>query len=276
MPSSQQNPFDIATKAAEELRETLDGARPTVALVLGSGWASAAEKLGSVRCEIPMTDLPGFPEPRVAGHSGIIRLLDISGTQVLVLAGRAHLYEGHSPHVVVHAVRTAILAGCETVVLTNAAGSLHTDWAPGTPILLSDQLNLTGTTPMIGDDPPERFNGRFCDLTDAYSPRLRKVAKEVDPSLSEGTYAGMFGGAYETPAEVRMLATLGADLVGMSTVLECIAARHLGAEVLGITLVTNLAAGLAPDGLHHGEVLQAAADAAPRIVGLLGGIIEKL
>ncbi|MFV1989854.1 MAG: purine-nucleoside phosphorylase, partial [Acidimicrobiales bacterium] len=155
-------------------------------------------------------------------------------------------------------------------------GSLHPEWPPGTPVLISDQLNLPGTTPMIGDDPPDRFNGRFCDLTNAYSPRLRDLARTVDGSLSEGVYAGMFGGAYETPSEIQMLSTLGADLVGMSTVLECIAARHLGAEVLGISLVTNLAAGLAPDGLHHGEVLEAAAAASGRMVTLLGGIIEKL
>ncbi|MFV1990669.1 MAG: purine-nucleoside phosphorylase [Acidimicrobiales bacterium] len=276
MVNSDRSPFEVAAEAALALTDSFDGSSPAIAVVLGPGWASAAERLGTVGVQIPMVDLPGFPEPRVEGHSGMISLLEVHGRQVVVLAGRSHLYEGHSAHVVVHAVRTAVLAGCETVVLTNAAGSLHPEWNPGTPVLISDQLNLTGTTPMIGDDPPERFNGRFCDLTDAYSPELRAVARAADGSLAEGVYAGMFGGAYETPSEIRMLSTMGADLVGMSTVLECIAARHLGAEVLGISLVTNLAAGLAPDGLHHGEVLEAAAAAADRVVTLLDGIIEKL
>ncbi len=276
MESSGRSPFEVAAEAALALNDSLNGSAPDIAVVLGSGWANAADRLGAVGVQIPMVELPGFPEPRVQGHSGMINLLDIQGREVVVLAGRSHLYEGHSPHVVVHAVRTAVLAGCETVVLTNAAGSLHPEWSPGTPVLISDQLNLTGTTPMIGEDPPGRFNGRFCDLTDAYSPRLRAIAHEVDGTLVEGVYAGMFGGAYETPSEIRMLSTMGADLVGMSTVLECIAARHLGADVLGISLVTNLAAGLAPDGLHHDEVLETAAAAADRIVTLLGGIIEKL
>lgn len=276
MSDSVNEPFLLAEEAAEALRATMPEANPEVALVLGSGWANAALELGELISEVKMTDLPGFPEPKVHGHSGMIRALRIAGKDVLVLAGRAHLYEGHSPHTVVHAVRTAYMAGASTIILTNAAGSLNTDWQPGTPVLLRDQLNMTGTTAMYGDDPPAKFNGRFCDLTDAYSPRLRDIAKEVDPSLSEGVYAGLLGGAYETPAEITMLATLGADLVGMSTVLECIAAKHLGAEILGISLVTNLAAGLAPDGLDHAEVLEAGANAADRIVTLLGNIIERL
>ena len=161
-------------------------------------------------------------------------------------------------------------------MLTNAAGGLNPDWPVGQPVLIADQLNLTGASPMAGPAPPPDRPIRFTDLTAAYSPRLRALALDVDPTLPEGIYAGLLGGAFETPAEVRMLAGLGADLVGMSTVLETIAARHLGAEVLGFSLVTNAAAGMGDEDIDHEDVLEAAAAAGPRMLALLRGVLERL
>jgi purine-nucleoside phosphorylase len=200
----------------------------------------------------------------------------VGGTRVLLLLGRAHLYEGHPVATVVHGVRTAVSAGCGVVVLTNAAGSLRADRPVGGPVLIADQLNLTGHNPLAGPPPPPPAPGRFCDMTEAYSQRLRDIARAVDPTLPEGVYAGMLGPSYETPAEIRMLLAMGADLVGMSTVLEAIAARHLGAEVLGITLVTNLAAGLQAAPLEHAEVLEAGAAAGARVGDLVRGIVERI
>jgi purine-nucleoside phosphorylase len=177
---------------------------------------------------------------------------------------------------VVHAVRTVVMAGCRVVVLTNAAGSLRPEWPVGSPVLIADHLNLTGHSPMVGPPPPDHLPARFADLTDAYSARLRAIAREVEPSLHEGVYAALLGGSYETPAEIRMLRTMGADLVGMSTALEAIAAVHLGAEVLGLSLVTNLAAGLSAGALDHREVLAAGAGAAAGIGRLLRSIVEGL
>jgi purine-nucleoside phosphorylase len=212
----------------------------------------------------------------VSGHLNVARSVRIGDKATLVLGGRSHLYEGHSPATVVHGVRTAIAAGCRVIVLTNAAGGMDTSWSPGQPVVISDQHNLTGTSPMGGDAPPPDKPGRFCDMSNAYSPRIRAIAQEVEPGLPEGVYAGMFGGAYETPAEIRMLKVWGADLVGMSTVLATIAARHLGAEVFGVTLVTNMSAGLLDEVLDHADDLYAAAAAEPRMIGLLRGVIARL
>ena len=230
------------------------GSDLSVAVVLGSGWAAAADRLGTVDTEFHLSDLPGSPAPTVAGHSGTVRAVTVAETRALVIGGRSHLYEGHSPNVVVHNVRSAILAGCRTIVLTNACGSMRREFGPGRPVLIRDQINLTGTTPMIGSAPPEGYPGRFCDVTEIYSQRLRGAAKLYDSQLGEGVYCGIFGGAYETPAEITAIAGMGADLVGMSTVLEAIAAKHLEAEVAGVALVTNLAAGMAGK-LSHAEVL---------------------
>jgi purine-nucleoside phosphorylase len=196
--------------------------------------------------------------------------------RVLALAGRSHLYEGLGAATAVHGVRTAVLAGCRVVVLTNAAGCLRPEWPVGHPVLIADHLNLTGSSPLVGPDPPAPHPGRFVDLSDAYAARLRAIARAVEPSLREGVYCALLGGAYETPAEIRMLRTLGADLVGMSTVLETIAAVHLGAEVLGLSLVTNLAAGLSPAPIAHAEVLAAGAGAAESLGGLLRRIVERI
>lgn len=273
---TDSDPFALAAEAAAALAERTGRSRHDVAVVLGSGWAAAADGLGQVVADVALGDLPGFPVPTVTGHRNSALSVEIGDTTALVLGGRSHLYEGHPVATVVHGVRTAIAAGCSVVVLTNAAGGLDPAWPVGQPVIISDHLNLTGTSPMAGPAPPPDTPARFVDLTDAYSPRLRAIAHEVDDSLPEGVYAGLLGGSYETPAEVRMLAGLGADLVGMSTVLEAIAARHLGAEVFGVSLVTNAAAGMADDALDHAEVLEAAAAAAPRMLDLLRGVLERL
>ena len=203
-----------------------------------------------------------------------MRSIQVDDSRVLVFLGRVHLYEGHDADVVAHAVRTAAAAGCRTAILTNAAGSLHREWAIGQPVLISDHLNLTGRSPLTGPNPP--FGSRYVDLTDLYSARLRGVARTVDPDLPEGVYLGLHGPHFETPAEIRMAATLGADLVGMSTVLEAIAARHVGVEVLGISLATNLAAGISPVPLDAAEVIAAGDAAAGRVGALLRGILQRL
>ena len=269
------SPFDVCGRAAEDLLDRLPSA-PSVAVVLGSGWGAAADALGEVVTELSTTDLPGFAPSTVPGHSGTIRLADASGRPVLVFMGRTHLYEGPGVDAVVHGVRTALLAGCTKVLLTNAAGSTNIEYGVGTPVIVTDHLNLTGQAPLTGSLPPEPWNNRFTDLTAAYSPRLRAIAKAVDPGAGEGVYAGFHGPNYETPAEVQMAKRLGADLVGMSTVLEVIAARHLGAEVLAVSLVTNLAAGIAPEPLSHDEVVAAGKAAGPRVAALLRGVVDRL
>jgi len=274
-PSNVADPFAAARADAATLAERTGHERHDVAVVLGSGWTPVLDALGAADAEIAYGDLHGFPPPTVAGHAGTVRSVAVGGRRALVLSGRAHLYEGHPVATVVHAVRTSVFAGCGVVVLTNAAGGLRAELAVGGPVLISDQLNLTGANPLLGPPPPDSVPGRFCDMTDAYSPRLRAIAREVDPSLPEGVYAGVLGPSYETPAEIRMFQALGADLVGMSTVLETIAARHLGAEVLGIALVTNLAAGLQGAPLAHGEVLEAGAAAADRVGTLVRGVLER-
>lgn len=265
------NPYERAAEAATVITDRL-GDDLRVAVVLGSGWVGVAEGLGTTRAEVPLADLPHVPAPTVQGHSGVARSVDVGGVPTLVLGGRSHLYEGHPTDTVVHTVRSAVLAGCRTVVLTNACGSLDPAMGVGSPVLIADQLNLTGANPMGGAEPPAGYPGRFCDLTDLYSARLRERARQLDPSVLEGVYAGMLGGSYETPAEIRMLRTLGADLVGMSTVLEAIAAHHLGAEVAGISLVTNAAAGMGPE-LSHAEVLEAGRASAGRLMTLVAGLV---
>jgi purine-nucleoside phosphorylase len=273
---STTDPYRLAEQAAAQVVAALGGRRPSVAVVLGSGWLPAADVLGAPSVELATSELAGFAVPTVAGHHGSIRALDVGGKCVVVLVGRVHLYEGRSEADVVHGVRALVLAGASTVILTNAAGGLNPDWAPGTAVALSDHLNLTNRSPLSGAPPPEPYGARFVDLSEVYSARLRAIAHEVDPSLREGVYAALRGPHYETPAEIRMLRALGADLVGMSTALEAIAVRHLGADVLGLSLVTNLAAGVSPTPLNHAEVLAAGAAAAPGLGTLLRGVIEVL
>lgn len=263
------DPYELAATAAGRLAELSGAAEHDLAVVLGSGWRPAADLLGDVVAEFPVTELPGFTAPAVAGHAGTIRSIDTGARRILTFSGRTHLYEGRGVAAVAHGVRTAAAAGCRIVVLTNGCGGLHEDWAPGTPVLISDHLNLTGASPLVG--------ARFVDLTDLYSARLRVLCREVEPGLTEGVYAQLPGPHYETPAEIRYLKAVGVDLVGMSTALEAIAAREAGAEVLGISLVTNTAAGLG-DGapLNHDEVLAAGKAAAERMGSLLAGILGRM
>ena len=257
-----------AAEAAAVLASATGAERHDVAIVLGSGWVPAADVLGTAAAELPVTQLPGFAAPTVAGHAGTVRSLTVGGKRVLILLGRTHLYEGRGVASVAHGVRVAAAAGCGTVVLTNAAGGLREGMRVGQPVLISDHLNLTARSPLVG--------ARFVDLTDLYSARLRGLARAVDPELEEGVYAALPGPHFETPAEIRMLRGLGADLVGMSTTLEAIAARAEGVEVFGVSLVTNLAAGMTGEPLDHTEVLAAGRDAAARMGALLGRVVESL
>jgi len=263
-----EDPYVAAKAAADALRARTGSAKHDIAIVLGSGWVPAANVLGTAEVELSNAELPGFPPPTVTGHHGKIRSLLVSGHHVLVFLGRTHLYEGKGVASVVHGVRTALAAGCRTVVLTNAAGGLRVGMRVGQPVLISDHLNMTTMSPIVG--------GNFIDLTDLYTHRLRVLAREIDPTLEEGVYACMPGPHYETPAEIRMLRRLGADLVGMSTALEAIAAREGGAEVLGLSLVTNLAAGITGEPLDHEEVLTAGRDAAETMGHLLADVIGRL
>ena len=261
--------YDLAKSAGDALLARTGGQAFDVALVIGSGWVPAADGLGAPQAEFPATDLPGFAPPGVEGHTGRIRTTEVGGRRALVFLGRTHLYEGRGVAPVVHGVRTALAAGVRTVVLTNAAGGLRPErQRVGDPVLISDHLNLTGANPLTG--------ARFVDLTEAYSARLRALAREVDSTLTDGVYAAFRGPTYETPAEIRMLRTMGADLIGMSTVLETIAAREGGADVLGISLVTNIAAGLTGQPLDHEEVLAAGRAAAERMGRLLATVVAKL
>jgi purine-nucleoside phosphorylase len=258
----------LAEEAAGVLRERTGVERHDVALVMGSGWLPAVDALGEVTAELSTTDLPGFAAPAVAGHAGKVRSVRAGDRQLLVFLGRTHLYEGRGVRAVVHGVRTAAAAGCRVMVLTNGCGGLRETWQPGTPVLISDHVNLTATSPIEG--------ASFVDLTDLYSSRLRALCREVDASLDEGVYVQFTGPHYETPAEIRMVRTIGGDLVGMSTVLEAIAAREAGMEVLGISLVTNLAAGITGEPLNHEEVLEAGRAAATRMGDLLGRVVPRV
>jgi purine-nucleoside phosphorylase len=264
----QADPHAAAEAAAARLRELTGAETHDVALVMGSGWVPAADELGAAEHEFSITDLPGFPAPAVAGHAGKVRSVRIGGVRALIFLGRNHLYEGKGVATVVHGVRTAVAAGCKTIVLTNGCGGLRVGMRPGQPVLISDHINLTATSPIVG--------ANFVDLTDLYSPRLRALCKEVDETLEEGVYVQFPGPHYETPAEIGMVRAIGGDLVGMSTTLEAIAAREAGAEVLGISLVTNLAAGMTGEPLNHEEVLEAGRDSAARMGSLLAQVLNRL
>ncbi|WP_210650384.1 purine-nucleoside phosphorylase [Nocardioides sp. SYSU D00065] len=261
-------PYEAAASAAATLAELTGVERHDIALVLGSGWLPAVDALGEATAEIDTTDLPGFSAAAVAGHSGKIRSIRSGDKNLLVFLSRTHYYEGKGVAAVVHPVRTAAAAGCSAIVLTNGCGGLKEGWQPGQPVLISDHINLTGTSPIVG--------ANFVDLTDLYSPRLRAMCKEVDGTLDEGVYVQFPGPHYETPAEVRMAGSMGGHLVGMSTTLEAIAAREAGMEVLGISLVTNLAAGLSGEPLNHEEVLEAGRAAASRMGGLLSQVVARI
>jgi len=264
------DPFEVAAAAARVIADRSGSAHHDVALVLGSGWGQTGDLIGRTVATIDNADVPGFAKAAVVGHTGVIRSVAIGDTdrRALVYGTRTHFYEGRGVRSVVHAVRTAAAAGCTTVVLTNGCGALNPAWMPGTPVLIRDHINLTAASPVEG--------ASFVDLTDLYSPRLRELARGVDPALDEGVYVQFRGPHYETPAEVRMAKILGGDLVGMSTALEAIAARQSGMEVLGISLVTNLAAGLGGQPLSHEEVIEAGRNAAERCGRLLSAVVAKI
>jgi len=267
------DPFAVAAAAAQVIAARTGVARHDVALVLGSGWGGAADLLGETVAELPATDVPGFSAPAVVGHTGTLRSVryeaaDGTTRHALVLGARTHVYEGLGVRRVAHGVRTAAAAGATTLVLTNGCGGIDPSWGPGTPVLISDHLNLTGVSPLEG--------ATFVDLTDLYSSRLRALAREVDEALPEGVYVQFRGPQYETPAEVEMARRLGGHLVGMSTAVEAIAARQAGLEILGVSLVTNHAAGVTGEKLSHAEVLAAGAAAGPRISALLAQVIRRL
>ncbi|MGV3714086.1 purine-nucleoside phosphorylase [Pseudolysinimonas sp.] len=263
------DPFAIAQEAADQLAAATGVAKHDIALTLGSGWAKAADLLGETVATVPATDIVGFSKPALTGHVGTLRSIALpNGKHALVIGARTHYYENHGVRRVVHSVRTAAAAGATTMVLTNGAGGVKEHWTAGTPVLISDHINLTADSPLEG--------ATFIDLTDLYSRRLRDLARSVQGDLDEGVYVQFRGPHYETPAEVQMAKAIGGHIVGMSTALEAIAARQAGMEILGFSLITNLAAGISPDPLDHAEVLQAGRDAEPVISDLLARVVAAL
>ena len=264
----QTDPNDVAREAAAQIAAKSGVARHDIALTLGSGWSKAADLIGETVAEFPATEITGFSKPAVEGHVGTIRSIrTASGHYALVIGARTHFYEDHGVRRVVHSVRTAAATGAQIMVLTNGAGGLKESWIPGTPVLISDHINLTATSPLEG--------ATFIDLTDLYSERLRSLAREVDPTLDDGVYVQFRGPHYETPAEVQMAGRMGGHIVGMSTALEAIAAREAGMEVLGFSLITNLAAGLG-EPLSHAEVIAAGKQAEPVISALLADVVNVI
>jgi purine-nucleoside phosphorylase len=251
---------------------------PAAGIVLGSGLGGLADDLEDP-VAIPFAELPGWPAATAPGHVGRLLLGRLGGTPVVLLQGRFHLYEGHDPGLVVEPVLLFGRLGAKLVLLTNAAGGVDPSFGPGTLMVIADHLNLTGRTPLLGPN-ADTLGPRFPDLTDAWSPRLRAALEAAGEAegvpLVEGVYAGLLGPQYETPSEVRMLRTLGADAVGMSTVLECIAARWSGLEVCGVSLVTNAGAGYSGEPLSHEEVLAAGAEAGPRLARVIRRFVADL
>lgn len=255
----------------------LDGRRPVAAIVLGSGLGRLVERLEE-RQELPYREIPGFPEPGVEGHAGMLVSGSLNGRALLCQSGRFHAYEGHPAGLLALPIRLFATLGIRTLLLTNAAGGIRRALLPGSLMLLADQINLTFRNPLIGRVRPGE--GRFPDLSAPYDVELagwaRAVAREARLSLEEGVYAGVAGPSYETPAEIRMLARMGADAVGMSTVLEVVTARALGMRVLGVSVITNHAAGISATPLSHAEVMAAARAAGERLEGLIGGVVARL
>lgn len=265
-----EDPFVLAQHSAESIKKHSGIDKYDIALVLGSGWGDAADIIGETIDEVPAQEVPGFSAPAVVGHTATMRTIRVAGSGkiALVLGSRTHFYEGKGVRAVAHGMRTAAALGCEQVVLTNGCGGMNIEWKPGQVVLINDHINLTAESPLEG--------ANFVDLTDLYSPRLRTLARSVDPSLPEGVYVQFRGPHYETPAEVNMARIIGGDLVGMSTTLEAIAARESGLEILGLSLMTNLAAGISPDPLSHEEVIEIGREAAPRIAKLLADVVAKM
>ncbi|WP_460797595.1 purine-nucleoside phosphorylase [Microbacterium sp. GXF0217] len=263
------NPFDVAATAAADIARITGVEKHDIALTLGSGWGKAADLIGETVATIPATEVTGFSKPALEGHVGTLRSIRTpDGKNVLVIGARTHYYEGHGVRRVVHSVRTAAATGAKIMVLTNGAGGVRETWTPGQPVLISDHINLTADSPLEG--------ATFIDLTDLYATRLRDIARSIDPSLDEGVYTQFRGPHYETPAEVQMAKHIGGNIVGMSTALEAIAAREAGMEILGFSLITNLAAGIQKTPLSHAEVIEAGREAEPVISALLAKVVEAL
>ncbi len=263
------DPTQVAEQAAADIARLTGVDHHDIAVTLGSGWGRAADLIGETVAEIPATEVTGFSKPALSGHTGAIKsILTPAGKRVLIIGARTHFYEGHGVRRVVHSVRTAAATGAKIMVLTNGAGGIRETWHPGQPVLISDHINLTASSPLEG--------ATFVDLTDLYSSRLRGVALAIDPELDEGVYVQFRGPHYETPAEVQMAKTIGGHIVGMSTALEAIAAREAGMEILGFSLITNLAAGIQDTPLSHAEVLEAGQEAEPVISALLAKVIDRL
>ncbi len=269
--------YDDVHAAAEAVRARI-GAAPSVAIVLGSGLGDFAGSLGDA-VSIPYGELPNWPVSKVAGHEGRLVVGTSRGRRIAALSGRCHLYEGHDARTVTFAVRALGLLGVKTLILTNAAGGVNTGFSQGALMVIDDHLNLTGQNPLVGAN-DDRFGTRFPDMTEVYSARLRRLADESSAAigfgLAHGVYAALLGPSYETPAEIRYLRTIGADAVGMSTVPEAIAARHMGMNVLGLSCITNMAAGVLPQPLDHAEVMETVRRVRGQFVALLEGIIDRL
>jgi purine-nucleoside phosphorylase len=269
--------FDQVQEGAAAVRARA-GATPDVGIVLGSGLGDFAATLGAP-VTIPYTDIPHWPASAVVGHAGTLVVGALGGKRVAALSGRAHYYEGHDMRRVTFAVRALGALGVPTLLLTNAAGGINLSFEPGTLMVMDDHINLMGTNPLVGAN-DDRFGPRFPDMSEVYSRRLRDLADDVArqqrSALAHGIYAALHGPSYETPAEIRYLRTIGADAVGMSTAPEAIVARHMGMEVLGISCITNMAAGVLPQPLVHDEVMETARKVRARFSALLEGIVERL
>jgi purine-nucleoside phosphorylase len=269
--------FDRVQQAADWIRERV-AATPGVAIVLGSGLGDFAAVLRD-SATLPYTAIPNWPASAVVGHAGTLVVGTHQGRPVAALSGRAHYYEGHDLRTVTFGTRVMGALGVRTLILTNAAGGINLDFKPGTLMLMEDHINLMGSNPLVGPN-DERFGPRFPDMTEVYSTRLRALAEEAARAasvpLARGVYVGLHGPSYETPAEIRFLRTIGADAVGMSTVPEAIVARHMGLEVLGISCITNAAAGVLPTPLVHDEVMEVARMVRASFGALLEGILERI
>jgi len=269
--------FDNVQEAAGWIRARTAGA-PDVAIVLGSGLGDFASSIKDATT-FDYGDIPHWPASKVVGHAGRLVIGALAGKRVAALAGRAHFYEGHPLRTVTFATRVMAAHGVKTLILTNAAGGINLSFKPGTLMAMDDHINLMGSNPLVGDN-DERFGPRFPDMSEVYSKRLRTVAADVARAqgldLAHGVYAALHGPSYETPAEIRFLRTIGADAVGMSTAPEAIVARHMGVDVLGISCITNMAAGVLPQPLVHDEVMEVARRVRAEFCRLLEGIVERL
>ena len=269
--------YDQVKEAADAIRVRVPKV-PDIAIVLGSGLGAFADSLGDA-ITMPYAELPHWPASRVIGHAGKLVVGTVGGRTIAALAGRCHLYEGHDVGRVAFAVRALGRLGVKTLILTNAAGGVNTGFARGALMVIDDHINLMGANPLVGEN-DERFGARFPDMTEVYSARLRGIADRAGQALGvtlpHGVYAALLGPSYETPAEIRYLRTIGADAVGMSTVPEAIVARHMKMDVLGISCITNMAAGVLPRPLDHAEVMETAARVRGQFIALLEGIVGQL